>query len=113
MCINVDANGCLDHTDTYVSVFACLMKGRNDDNLPWPFTGEVTVTLLNQLEDENHHSDTVTFPEDSDEANERMMRGLKDIYMDGMNSSPMMNLILMQKTIANIWMTIASSFKLK
>ena len=73
MCINVDAIGCLDRTDTYVSVYAYLMKGRNDDNLPWPFTGEVTVTLLNQLENENHHTDTVTFPEDSDEANERVV----------------------------------------
>ena len=73
ICINVDANGCLDRTDTYVSVYAYLMKGRNDDNLPWPFTGEVTVTLLNQLENENHHTDTVTFPEDSDEANERVV----------------------------------------
>ena len=49
---------------THVSVFACLVKGRNDDNLPWPFTGEVTFTLLNQLEDENHRSDTIPFPQD-------------------------------------------------
>ena len=73
MCIQVDANGYQDGRDTYVSVYACLMKGRNDDNLPWPFTGEVTVTLLNQLEDENHHTDTVSFPEDSDETNERVV----------------------------------------
>ena len=58
MCIMVNANG----DGTHVAVFACLMKGRNDDNLPWPFTGEVTITLLNQLEDKNHHTDAVTFP---------------------------------------------------
>ena len=73
MCINVDANGYDDGEGTHVSVFAYLMKGRNDDNLPWPFTGDVTVTLLNQLEDENHHTDTVTFPEDSDKASERVV----------------------------------------
>ena len=58
MCIMVNANG----DGTHVAVFACLMRGRNDDNLPWPFTGKVTFTLLNQLEDENHHTDAVTFP---------------------------------------------------
>ena len=44
-----------------VSVFAHLMKGENDDYLPWLFTGEVTVQLLNQLEDNRHHSETITF----------------------------------------------------
>ena len=39
-----------------ISVLASLMKGRNDENSSWPFTGEVTITLLNQLEDENHHT---------------------------------------------------------
>ena len=73
ICMRVDANGNDEGENTYVSVYACLMKGRNDDNLPWPFTGEVTVTLLNQLEDENHHTDTVSFPEDSDETNERVV----------------------------------------
>ena len=67
MCIKVDADGFDDGTDTYVSVFAYLMKGKNDDNLPWPFTGEVTITLLNQLADKNHYTDTVTFPQYSDQ----------------------------------------------
>ena len=67
MCIRVDANGFGPATDTRVSVYAYLMQGRNDDNLPWPFTGEVTITLLNQLEDENHHTDTVTFPQDPED----------------------------------------------
>ena len=66
MCIKVYASGRGDGADTHVSVFVSLMKGRNDDNLPWPFTGKVTITLLNQLEDENHHSGTMSFPPDSD-----------------------------------------------
>ena len=73
MCIQVDANGYHAGRHTYVSVYACLMKGRNDDNLPWPFTGEITITLLNQLEDDNHHTLMVSFPEDSDETNERVV----------------------------------------
>ena len=71
MCIDIDANGFGE--STHVSVFAYLMKGKNDDNLPWPFTGKVTITLLNQLEDENHHSYTIPFPRDSGESNERMV----------------------------------------
>ena len=63
MCIRVDANGCGDGEDTHVSVYAYLMKGRNDDNLSWPFEEEVTITLLNQLADGNHHTRSVSFPD--------------------------------------------------
>ena len=66
MCINVCANGNGDGIDTHVSVFAYLMRGENDDHLPWPFTGTVTFELLNQLEDRNHHSGQATFPPDDD-----------------------------------------------
>ena len=62
MCIKVYANGCGDNKGTHVSVYAYLMKGENDDYLPWPFTGTVTVELLNQLEDNHHHSMTIKFP---------------------------------------------------
>ena len=42
------------------------MKGENDDHLPWPFTGTVTIELLNQLEDENHYSSNIKFiPDDA------------------------------------------------
>ena len=65
MRIRVDANGCLDAAGTHVSVSAYLMQGRNDDNLPWPFTGKVTFTLLNQLADKNHYTaTTASFSQD-------------------------------------------------
>ena len=51
----VDASGYGSGKGTHISVFAHLMRGKNDDNLSWPFTGVVTITLLNQLEDKNHH----------------------------------------------------------
>ena len=66
MCIRVDANGNGDATGTHVSVFFRMMKGRNDDNLAWPFTGEVIITLLNQLADKNHHSRTTSFSKGND-----------------------------------------------
>ena len=72
ICIRVDANGCGKGAGTHVSVFAYLMIGKNDDNLQWPFTGEVTVTLLNQLEEENHHTCTLKFPQDN-EASRRVV----------------------------------------
>ena len=54
MCIKVDCNGYGISKGTHVSVYAYLMRGENDDHLPWPFTGTVTVELLNQLEDDSH-----------------------------------------------------------
>ena len=66
ICITVDANGDEDGRGTHVSVFACLMKGKYDDFLPWPFTGKVTIELLNQLEDKNHHSMSVMFTSDNE-----------------------------------------------
>ncbi len=61
MCIKVDANGYGEAKGTHVSVFSHLMKGDNDDSLSWPFTGRVTIELLNQLEDDNHLKVTLTY----------------------------------------------------
>ena len=62
MCACVYADGAGE--GTHVSVGACLMKGDNDDSLSWPFTGTITVELLNQLEDKNHLKKTVIFTAD-------------------------------------------------
>ena len=75
MCIRVDANGNGNGAGTHVSVFVYLMKGRNDDNLPWPFTGEVTIALLNQLANENHYTHTFSFPQQDNEASRRVVDG--------------------------------------
>ena len=61
MCVRVFANGHKDGDGTHTSIFAYLMKGENDDHLPWPFFGTVTFELLNQLEDKNHHTKSITF----------------------------------------------------
>ena len=66
MCICVHANGNGEGQNTHISVFAFLMKGKNDDHLPWPFTGTVNIKLLNQLEDKNHFSTRTTFPADEE-----------------------------------------------
>ena len=54
MAVRVSANGVDDSRGTHLSVYAPVVKGPYDAELKWPFTGEVTFTLLNQLEDENH-----------------------------------------------------------
>ncbi len=64
MCLRVDANGWGAGEATHFSVYAHLMKGDNDDSLSWPFTGTVTIELLNQLEDNNHRKVTITFTAD-------------------------------------------------
>ena len=72
MCVRVDANGWGDGEGTHVSVAAYLMRGENDDYLPWTFTGTVTVELLNQLQDDNHQYTKTTFPPDN-KASQRVM----------------------------------------
>ncbi len=58
--IEVYTNGTTDVEDTHLSAFVVVKNGRNDSSLPWPFTGHVTITLLNQTEDRNHHSMTIS-----------------------------------------------------
>lgn len=60
-CLVVDADGNGLAKGDYVSVFACLMQGESDENLTWPFCGEITVQLLNQLGDRNHATGTIRF----------------------------------------------------
>ena len=55
MCISVKANGSDIGKGTHVAVYLHMMAGEYDDNLKWPFRGEVAVQLLNQKGNENHH----------------------------------------------------------
>ena len=62
MCIEVDANGFDDaHEGKYISIFSFLMRGDFDDDLRWPFEGAITIQLLNQLKDSNHHTQILSF----------------------------------------------------
>ena len=54
MCLRVYANG--EGDATHVSMYICLIRGDNDDNLKWPFKGTIKVSLLNQLEDGQHYT---------------------------------------------------------
>ncbi len=52
-------NGIYSGRSTHMSVFANLMPGANDDKIEFPFRGAFIVTLLNQLENKNHHTMTI------------------------------------------------------
>ena len=74
--IHVCANGHNPGNDTHISVYAYFLKGIYDDSLIWPFTGSVTVTLLNQLEDKNHHKVAIKYRDGMDsESNRRVLNG--------------------------------------
>ena len=45
-----------------MSVYATLMRGEYDDQLKWPFEGDITIELHNWKEDKGHHEDTFSFP---------------------------------------------------
>ena len=66
LCIKVYANGTGKGKDTHLSVYAYLMRGDDDDHLPWPFTGTVEVELLNQLKNNWHHSMSIEFGKNPD-----------------------------------------------
>ena len=50
----VHGNGVGTGEGTHVSVFLHLMKCENDESLKWPFSGDITVQLLNWREDKGH-----------------------------------------------------------
>ena len=61
MCLRVYTNGCTDVRGTHISCYVYLMKGDYDDGLEWPFRGTIHVQILNQLKDDQHHSEKITF----------------------------------------------------
>ena len=60
MMLSVYANG---QGSAHISCYIHVLAGKYDDNLEWPFQGEVTIELLNQLEDNNHKACIVKYDE--------------------------------------------------
>ena len=57
--LQVYHNGTGISSGTHISVAAQLMRGEYDNELEWPFEGDIRVELLNWREDKDHHSDTI------------------------------------------------------
>ncbi|XP_003388778.1 PREDICTED: TNF receptor-associated factor 5-like [Amphimedon queenslandica] len=82
MSLRVDPNGNGKGKGTHVSCFMCLEAGEYDDTLEWPFQGEVTIELLNQLEDKNHKKENVSFDESTPgQGKERVNEGRNTVGM--------------------------------
>ena len=62
MCLRVDANGIASARGTHLTVFVCLMRGEFDEQLKWPFRGNITIRLVNQ-EDKDNILKTIRFTE--------------------------------------------------
>ena len=54
MCVNIVPNGVGGGEGTHVSIFVFMMCGPFDDYLKWPFRGEITIQIVNQVGDHNH-----------------------------------------------------------
>ena len=55
MCLKVAANGQGSGKGTHITVGVYLMKGEFDDQLEWPFRGDITIQLSNQKGDGKHN----------------------------------------------------------
>ena len=61
MCLMVFADGYGGRAGTHLSVFVCLMRGEYDDDLLWPFRGDITFQLVNCRSDKGHIECTTHF----------------------------------------------------
>ena len=68
MCVRVEANGWRDGENRHVSVYLYMMQGEYDESLKWPFRGDITVQLLNQMRDGGHHTGVINVTYRADDA---------------------------------------------
>ena len=66
MSLLVCPNGRDKWKNKYVSLFVHLMKGENDNNLTFPFHGDILVQIINWREDKNHVEQLIEFNEKTD-----------------------------------------------
>ena len=64
--LNVVPNGYGTGRGSHITVAAQLMRGEYDNELEWPFEGDIRVELLNWRADKNHHLVTFTFNRHND-----------------------------------------------
>ena len=55
LCLSVYANGFSDASRMYIFVAINLLSGKFDCHLQWPFQSDITIQLLNQLQNKRHH----------------------------------------------------------
>lgn len=55
MCIKVYCGGSGAAKGKHISMYACLLKGEDDDDLDWPFCGDINIEILNWRGDHDHY----------------------------------------------------------
>ena len=76
MCLLVYSNG-RPNTEwhgTHVSVYICLKRGEFDDDLKWPFRGDIEVSLIDQ-DEKRYYSITIHFTDDTPDVYTGRVRG--------------------------------------
>ena len=86
LCLRVYADGCGNCKGTHLSVFFCIMKGPNDNQLSWPLRGIFTVELLNQLSNTGHYSKKVIYQGNSNEYGDKVVTDEKSSLGWGLSS---------------------------
>ena len=79
MCLRVYTNGCGEGMNSDVSVFVCMMKGDYDDQLKWPFRGDITIQILCQDGDDKHFSRILDFTDDDEGFGNRVLEGYRSV----------------------------------
>ena len=64
MCLSLDTNGSGNGENTHISVYVNIMAGDNDDQLLWPFVGDIDIMVLNWREDKGHYKKTISINAD-------------------------------------------------
>ena len=59
MCVNVYTKGNGSGKGTHMSIYTHLMKGHFDEELKWPFRGEITIQLVNQAGGHGHFEKSI------------------------------------------------------
>lgn len=56
ICLKMYANGWADGLNSHLGVALFIMRGEYDECLKWPFRGDITIQLLNQYSNDQHHT---------------------------------------------------------
>lgn len=77
MCLGLCPNGSGKFKGSHVSLTFHLMRGPFDDDLVWPFRGELTVQLINQKKGKSQLEESINIQEDtvSEKSTSRVMNG--------------------------------------
>ena len=67
MCLKVAPNGWAEGKGTHISMYVHMMRGEFDEQLKWPFRGDITVQLLNWEVDEKPFARMIPFDDTTQE----------------------------------------------